>query len=230
MQREITVFLVWQKFASRSSHFSLIFHNLVQVPVLTGLLDSPSSANAGSSWESGVFSNPPLSLCLLAQPRAFPEKGRLWFHRDWSESSAEETRSIFCLGTSLGERLGFGGEHVGLLKSMFASTTWKGGHLLGALHPGVDPHRCSLAHARLLMLGFLFPTLQFVPVFLGRVCLLIPSPFHPPQNYLPGKPSLKATVGVCRSIFPSSSSRTIGRASVRASQVTRASLPLLPSS
>lgn len=105
MQREITVFLVWQKFASRSSHFSLVFHNLVQVPVLTGLLDSPSSANAGSSWESGVFSNPPLSLCLLAQPRAFPEKGLLWFHRDRSESSAEETRSVFCSGISLGNVL-----------------------------------------------------------------------------------------------------------------------------
>lgn len=60
---EITVFLVWQKFPSHYSHFSLIFHHLVQVLVLTGLLlDPPSSADVGSSWERGVFSNLPVSL------------------------------------------------------------------------------------------------------------------------------------------------------------------------
>lgn len=62
-QREITIFLVWQKFPSHYSHFSLIFHHLVQVLVLTGLLlDPPSSAEVGSSWERVVFSNLPLSL------------------------------------------------------------------------------------------------------------------------------------------------------------------------
>ena len=45
------VFLVCQKFPSHPSHFSLIFHNLVQVPVLVGLLDFPSPANTGSSWK-----------------------------------------------------------------------------------------------------------------------------------------------------------------------------------
>ena len=45
------VFLVCQKFPSHPSHFSLIFHNLVQVPVLVGLLAFPSPANTGNCWK-----------------------------------------------------------------------------------------------------------------------------------------------------------------------------------
>lgn len=63
MLGEITMFLVWQKFPSHSSHFSLFFHHFIQVLVLTGLLlDPPSSAEVGSGRERGVFSKLPVSL------------------------------------------------------------------------------------------------------------------------------------------------------------------------
>lgn len=72
------VFLVCQKCPSHPSHFSLIFHNLVQVPVLVGLLDFTSPANTGRSWKLYSQNSPGVVFVLtpLGPFRThIPEKG-----------------------------------------------------------------------------------------------------------------------------------------------------------
>ncbi|CAI9164852.1 unnamed protein product [Rangifer tarandus platyrhynchus] len=97
------VFLVCQKFPSHPSHFSLIFHNLVQVPVLVGLLAFPSPANTGSCWKLYSQSSPGVVFALTP----LGPRGTHILEKAFSGSpgaSAQGTRrSVFSFGILLGE-------------------------------------------------------------------------------------------------------------------------------
>lgn len=97
------VFLVCQKFPSHPSHFSLIFHNLVQVPVLVGLLNFPSPANTGSSWKLYSQTSPGVVFVLHLWVLEGPTFQKKAFSGSPGASAQGTPRSISSFGMLLGE-------------------------------------------------------------------------------------------------------------------------------
>lgn len=166
-QGKTTGFLVYQKFPS---HFSLIFHNLVHVRVLAGLLlDVPSSANTGSSWDRSGLPHAPQSQCVLFHlqvPEVAHLEKALCIHRHRSKSAQGTCRSIRSF--------------VILLRSLLV--------LMGSLQAPSSPP-CHLTHRLALQLPFqeIFSLiLSFTNDNCHNSCLLVlgfpfPTPQCPPK-------------------------------------------------
>lgn len=97
------VFLICQKFPSHPSHFSLIFHNLVQVPVLVGLLDFPFPANTGSSWKLYSQTSPGVVFALTPLGPTGTHIPKKAFSGSPGASAQGTPRSICSFGMLLGQ-------------------------------------------------------------------------------------------------------------------------------